>query len=134
MEILTLKKRKDFVRVAQKGLKMITSTVILQATQNLCADDTNVYVGYTTTKKIGKAHIRNRTRRRLRAVVRENFGKHALPGYTYVLIGRYNTAECLYRQLAKDLKFGLKKLKHLALKQEKTANVQPAEASPDMAD
>ena len=109
MEILTLRKRKDFVRVAQKGLKMITSTVVIQAAQNL-SDKENIFVGYTTTKKIGKAHIRNRTRRRLRAAVRELFLQHAHTGYTYVLIGRYNTADCPFEKLKKDLKWGLKKL------------------------
>ena len=66
-EVLVLKKRKDFVRVAAKGVRVATSTLILQAAQNLSTDNQFCRVGYTTTKKIGKAHIRNRTRRRMRA-------------------------------------------------------------------
>lgn len=92
---------------------MVTSTVILQAALNLSAEDDNIYTGYTTTKKIGKAHIRNRTRRRLRAAVREIFPAKAKPGITYILIGRYNTADCDFKHLTKDLAWGLKKLAKL---------------------
>lgn len=113
---------------------MITSTVILQAAQNLCAEDTNVYVGYTTTKKIGKATVRNRSRRRLRAAVRETFAKYARPGYAYVLIGRYNTADCAYRQLVKDLGWGLKKIKRTINNDTAAPHDQPVENSAHPAD
>ena len=110
--VLKLKKRKDFLRVAKQGMRMITSTVILQAAQNLSIVDSVSKIGFTTTKKIGKAHTRNRARRRMRAAIREN--THLLlPGYEYVLIGRYNTADCTYAHLMKDLKWGLQKLNKL---------------------
>ena len=64
--VLKLKKRKDFLRVAKQGQKMVTSTVILQAAQSLSAPEQNPKTGFTTTRKIGKAHIRNRARRRMR--------------------------------------------------------------------
>lgn len=113
---------------------MITSTVILQAAQNLCTEDANVYVGYTTTKKIGKATVRNRSRRRLRAAVRETFAKHAQPGYAYVLIGRYNTADCAYRQLTKDLGWGLRKIKRIINNNTAAPHDQPVENSAHPAD
>ena len=64
--VLKLKKRKDFLRVAKQGQKMVTSTVILQAAQSLSAPEQNPKTGFTTTRKIGKAHIRNRARRSAR--------------------------------------------------------------------
>ena len=85
-EVLILKKRKDFVRVAAKGVKVATSTLILQAAQSLSAPEGSCRTGYTTTKKIGKAHVRNRTRRRMRAAVRELFPARARPGVDYVLM------------------------------------------------
>lgn len=112
-EVLTLKKRKDFVRVAKQGLKMVTSTLILQAAQTLSANASSPQVGYTTTKKIGKAHVRNRTRRRLRAAVREVFAQYAIANVDYVIIGRYNTATCPFENLTKDLAWGLKKISKL---------------------
>ncbi len=111
-EILVLKKRKDFLRVA-KGVRMVVPTVILQAAHSLSAEPASFKVGYTTTKKIGPAHVRNRTRRRLRAVVREVFPDLALKNAEYVLIGRYNTAYCPYQTLKSDLKRALKKANKL---------------------
>jgi ribonuclease P protein component len=44
-------------------------------------------VGITVSKKLGKAHIRNRIRRRLREIYRLNEDKF-LPGWDIVLVGR----------------------------------------------
>ena len=44
-------------------------------------------VGITVSKKLGKAHIRNRIRRRLREAYRLNEEKF-LPGWDIVLVGR----------------------------------------------
>ena len=44
-------------------------------------------VGITVSKKLGKAHIRNRIRRRLREVYRLNEDRF-LPGWDIVLVGR----------------------------------------------
>jgi len=70
-------------------------------------------VGYTATKKLGKAHIRNRTKRRLRAVVREFLPSNHLPQVQYVLIGRYNTATCTFNKLRADMQYALKKIHKL---------------------
>lgn len=91
---------------------MVTSSVILQAAQSLSAEKEAARIGFTTTKKLGKAHIRNRARRRLRAVLRPLY-EQLLPNRDYVLIGRYNTADCPFETLSKDLAWGLKKLNRL---------------------
>ena len=88
---------------------MVVSTVILQAARSLSDKSVPFKVGFTTTKKIGKAVVRNRTRRRLRAVVREVFPILAKDNVEYVLIGRYNTANCPYKDLKSDVKWALKK-------------------------
>ena len=44
-------------------------------------------VGITVSKKLGKAHIRNRTRRRLREIYRLNEDKF-LPGWDIVVVAR----------------------------------------------
>lgn len=107
-KILHLKKRKDFLRVA-KGIRMVVSTTILQAAPSLSVDPTPFKVGFTTTKKLGHAVVRNRIRRRLRAVVREIFPKYAKNNVEYVLIGRYSTLDCPYKDLKSDVKWALKK-------------------------
>ncbi len=88
---------------------MVVSTVILQAAPSLCKEKVPFKVGFTTTKKIGSAVVRTRTRRRLRAVVREVFPNRAMDNVEYVLIGRYNTANCPYKDLKSDVKWALKK-------------------------
>ena len=131
MEICTLKKRKDFVRAASKGQRVTSRTVTILAAQNKSAQDLVTYVGYTTTKKLGKAHIRNFARRRLRAIVREIFPHYALNGFTYVLIGRYSTAGCPFDELRKDALYAVKKLTKTFRPQEDTANepaVPPADS------
>lgn len=109
---------------------MVTSTVILQAAQSLSASETSTKIGFTTTKKLGKAHIRNRARRRMRAALREVYDK-LHPGYEYVLIGRYNTAECDFAKLREDLTWGLKKLNKLF---ESTSDEQTLPTAADSTD
>ena len=112
-KVKILKKRKDFVRVATKGHKMVTSGLILQAAQTLCSDENTSRLGFTATKKLGKAHIRNRVKRRLRAAAREIFPKQSRPLTDYVLIGRYNTADCDFAELKKNMSWALKKINTL---------------------
>jgi len=73
-------------------------------------DDATVRVGFTVTKKIGNAVVRNRMKRRLRALVRETFPDHAIPGADHVLIGRSGGVERTYAMLVDELRRALKKL------------------------
>ncbi len=117
VKVLILKKRKDFVRAA-KGFKTVTPSLILQAAQSLSAPYRNIegdkcFLGYTATKKIGKAHLRNRSKRRLRAAARDIFSKYGLPQTDYVLVARYSTVEVAFKSLRNDMKFALKRTNKL---------------------
>lgn len=103
-EVLIIKKRKDFIRVASEGKKVTAFGFVLQAARNLLAENHPPRIGYTVTKKIGKAYIRNRSKRRLRAAARQIFPLLALPGTDYVLIGRYNTKDIEFSRLVHHLK------------------------------
>ena len=120
-KILTFKKRKDFLRVAQ-GSYVATRNMVLQAAPSLSKTD-NIMVGYTATKKIGNAVIRNRSKRRLRAVVREVLIKYAFEGIDYVFIARNSTAECDYKELKQDTIYALKRINKNFLPQNKTQTV-----------
>lgn len=120
---LKIKKRKDFVRAAKVGEKVITTSVILQAAQSLSAEPIAAKFGFTTTKKIGKAHVRNRARRRMRAVIRELITE-AQNNTEYVLIGRRNTADCNFDILRRDVKYALNKLNKLLYTQQNDAIVK----------
>ncbi len=72
--------------------------------------DPLVRIGFTVTKKIGNAVVRNRMKRRFRALVRDVFPAHAVPGADHVLIGRSSGIERDYATLASELKRALAKL------------------------
>ena len=56
-------------------------------------------VGITVGKKIGKAHIRNRTRRRLREIYRLNEDKFQ-PGWDIVVVARSKAVDADFGKLA----------------------------------
>lgn len=96
-----LKVRAEFLRAAARGRKAAVHGLVLQA---LARDDTApLRVGYTVTKKVGNAVIRNRTRRRLREAARLLLAGQSLPGLDLVLIGRDATRGRPFAQLVDDL-------------------------------
>ena len=65
-------------------------------------------VGFTASKKIGNAVLRNRAKRRLRALAREVLTGLARPGWDYVLVARPEvTVTRPYADLQGDLEQAL---------------------------
>ena len=58
-------------------------------------------VGITVSKKLGKAHVRNRTRRRIREVYRLNEEKFR-PGWDIVVVARSRAVEAPFDKLPKS--------------------------------
>ena len=69
--------------------------LVLYARKN--RTDTN-RVGVTVSKKLGKAHVRNRTRRRIREVYRLNEEKFQ-PGWDIVVVARTRAVEAPFDKL-----------------------------------
>ena len=74
-------------------------------------------VGITVSKKLGKAHIRNRARRRLREVYRLNEEKFT-PGWDIVIVARSKSVEAEFAKLTKSFLTLAKKAGLLASVQE----------------
>lgn len=72
--------------------------------------DPAMRIGYTVTKKIGGAVVRNRLKRRLRALARELLPTAGLPGHDHVLIGRGDGVTRDFAQLRADLARALGKV------------------------
>jgi ribonuclease P protein component len=68
-------------------------------------------LGITVTKKIGGAVVRNRMKRRFRALAREVLPASGFPGADHVLIGRAGGVERPYSQLSAELAKALAKLR-----------------------
>jgi ribonuclease P protein component len=110
-----LKRRADFLRVADARRKWAAPGLILQVSQPSEPDPAfPVRVGFTASRKVGNAVMRNRARRRLKAVVAELVGRNTKPGHDLVLIARTATCTCPFADLKRDLLQGLKRTKAAA--------------------
>jgi ribonuclease P protein component len=108
-----LKQRADFLRVAGIRRKMAVAGLVLQGApspDDLPADAAPVRLGFTVTKKVGNAVVRNRAKRRLRAAAADVMLRHARPGHDYVLIGREGTLTRPWQDLKSDLETALRRL------------------------
>ncbi|MGH7043883.1 MAG: ribonuclease P protein component [Acetobacteraceae bacterium] len=100
-----LKRRAEFLRVAGRGRKLPTPGLVLQV---LRRDDANpARLGFTVTKKVGNAVIRNRTRRRLKEAARLVLAAQPVYGADLVLIGRDGTRARPFAALQDDLRRAL---------------------------
>jgi ribonuclease P protein component len=72
-------------------------------------------VGYTVSRKVGNAVVRNRVRRRLREIARLVIPHQARPDLDYVLVGRQAALGRDFALLRQELVEALKRLKALTI-------------------
>lgn len=104
----TLTKRRDFLAAnAGKRAPMPGFVLLVRPRDD---GDPAMRVGFTVTKKIGNAVVRNRMKRRLRALSREMLPANGIRGADHVLIGRSTGISRDFSKLRLELEKALKKV------------------------
>ena len=112
MTLVTLKRRAEFLAV-RGGVRWSTPSLLLEGKLRVpAADSTTVDAnparfGFTVTKKLGTAVVRNRIRRRLREVLRQGAGKLGHTGCDYVIVARDAALRRTSQALRSDLETAL---------------------------
>ncbi len=128
MLLLTIRKRADFVSISKNSVKFHSKTTLLlaqkTAEKHLSSPKTGKIidfcrVGYTITKMVGGAVVRNKIKRRYREAFRLLYKNHAKNHFDYVVIAKKDAASSDYKKICNDLEFCFKGINRL-LKNEST--------------
>jgi len=102
-----LKKRADFLRAA-RGIRRVEGAITLETCPAPELSPLHLRIGFTASKKIGNAVIRNRAKRRLRAAASQLLPLLGRPGHDYVLVARGTTVARPFPALLSDITTALK--------------------------
>ena len=94
----SLKNNNDFRRVYRKGTSAVRPCLVVYA-RRIKGEQNRL--GFTVTAKVGKAHTRNRVRRRLREIYRLHEAG-ICPGYELVVVARVRASEVTYTRLESE--------------------------------
>jgi ribonuclease P protein component len=103
--VIRLRRRPEFVAVAASGRRWVAPAFVLQAGPRPQAAEgaAELGLGFTASRRIGKAVARNRARRRLREAARRILPGAAEPGFNYVIVARPAALTCPFDLLLQDL-------------------------------
>jgi ribonuclease P protein component len=97
---MRLRKRAEFLAV-RRGEKRRGRLLLVEVLAR--GDDGPPRVGFTVTKKVGNAVVRNRVRRRLREAVRVHAAGDMATGSDYVIVGREDVLGAPFAQIGAEL-------------------------------
>ena len=97
-----LQKNRAFQYVYRRGHSVACRDLVM-----LCAKGRGLKVGFSVSRKVGNAVVRNKTKRRLRECFRPYLGD-VKPGL-YVIVARPSAAEATFQSLQRDVRYLLKK-------------------------
>lgn len=102
-----LRVRREFLRASSVGTKLSSRHFVLLVSPAMTG---NARFGFTVSRKIGNAVVRNRIKRMLRECIRIH--KHDWPLNDYVVIARKTSASIILRELSSDLERLLSRVHH----------------------
>ena len=100
-----LRNNDDFKKVYKKGKNYWNRNLILYIMEN---DLNHTRIGFSITKKIGNSVVRNRTRRRMKEICRQNLN-NIKEGYDIIFIPKKNVVDITYEDLKSGMLHLLKK-------------------------
>jgi len=95
--LISLKNQKEFDSVNRIGKKFVGKFMIVVMSKS---DSHNTYLGLKVGRKFGNAVVRNKFKRRIRAIAYD-FGKHHA-GNSFIVIPKFYASKADYTDLAKD--------------------------------
>lgn len=96
-----LRKDKEFRKVYQRGKSFANKYLVIYIMKNNLDDNR---LGISVSKKIGKAIIRNKVKRRIREAYRLNIDeKLTINGYDVIFIARKPSNDCSYLDIEKSV-------------------------------
>lgn len=106
--IQRLRKRAQFLFV-RRGVRAVRPNVLIEARRRSGAGPPGA--GFTASKKVGGAVLRNRARRRLREAARQLLPELGLPGVDYVFVAQPQTPDAPWEALLDDIRNALIRLR-----------------------
>ena len=100
-----LRKNAEFRKVYRSAKSVSTRYLVLYPKPR---KGDGIRVGFSISKKVGKANVRNYYKRRLREIVRHNLHR-IKPGYDLIILTRVPVTELEYHELEKNVKYLLRK-------------------------
>lgn len=100
-----LKKNEEFQKIYKSGRSYATKGIVLYIDNN---EDDQIKIGFSVSKKIGKAHTRNLIKRRMRACMEKNIN-HTEKSRNFIFLARKPIVEFSYSQIERDMIYLLKK-------------------------
>ena len=100
-----LRKNADFRKVYRSAKSVSTRYLVLYPKAR---KGDGIRIGFSISKKVGKANVRNYYKRRLREIVRHNLHR-IKPGYDLIILTRVPVTELEYHELEKNVKYLLRK-------------------------
>tara|TARA_B000000565_G_scaffold218583_1_gene172644 strand:- start:174 stop:506 length:333 start_codon:yes stop_codon:yes gene_type:complete len=100
-QLFTIKKRSTFVHIRDKGVFIRSKNINVQKLLNQDLDG-RIGVGYTATRKIGNAVMRNKAKRIMRELAKKILIKGKTNTY-YVLIAKLSILDTKFKTLLEEM-------------------------------
>ena len=101
-----LTKRKEFGYIYKKGRSVYSKHLMLVYVPTKLK---NIRVGFSVSKKVGKAHTRNLIKRRLRAIIQDLLNQNLIKTNNYIFVAGSSITELTFEELKSQVMYVLKK-------------------------